>query len=273
MARFRLHRNAAVQLTEVARRGPVLLVLDDLHRADEGTLDLLSGLLTEPEPVTGPVLVVGTYRASEITPELTAALARFARIEPFRVYLGGLAEPATGELARAVLGRDLDEAAVRSIHRRSGGNPFFVRELARLLAAEGDAALERVPAGVRDVIRHRLTRLPAAAQDVLRQAAVLGRDVDPEVLATLTDGDATVLDALDRALAAGFLTEEDGELRFTHVLVRDTLYGDLSAPRRAHWHSTAGAAIERLHPDDVVALAHHFGQAGTRATAARAARY
>ncbi|MEU4680190.1 BTAD domain-containing putative transcriptional regulator [Micromonospora sp. NPDC023737] len=273
VARFRLHRAAAAQLTGVARRGPVLLVLDDLHRADEGTLDLLSALLTEPEPVTGPVLVVGTYRASEITPELTAALARLARIEPLRVYLGGLAEPATGELARAVVGRDLDEADVRAIHRRSGGNPFFVRELARLLAAEGDAALERVPAGVRDVIRHRLTRLPAAAQDVLRQAAVLGRDVDPEVLAALTDGDATLLDALDRALAAGFLTEEDGELRFTHVLVRDTLYGDLSAPRRAHWHTVAGEAIERLHPDDVVTLAHHFGRAGTRATAARAARY
>ncbi|MET7749168.1 BTAD domain-containing putative transcriptional regulator [Micromonospora sp. NPDC005367] len=273
VARFRLHRAAAAQLAGVARRGPVLLVLDDLHRADEGTLDLLSALLTEPEPVTGPVLVVGTYRASEITPELTTALARFARIEPLRVYLGGLAEPATGELARAVVGRDLDGAAVRSIHRRSGGNPFFVRELARLLAAEGDAALERVPAGVRDVIRHRLTRLPAAAQDVLRQAAVLGRDVDPEVLAMLTEGDATVLDALDRALAAGFLTEEDGELRFTHVLVRDTLYADLSAPRRAHWHTAAGAAIERLHPDDVVTLARHFGQAGTRATAARASRY
>ncbi|MER7443560.1 BTAD domain-containing putative transcriptional regulator [Micromonospora avicenniae] len=273
VARFRLHRAAAAQLAAVVRHGPVLLVLDDLHRADEGTLDLLSALFTEPEPVAGPVLVVGTYRASEITPELTAALARFARIEPLRVYLGGLAEPATGELARAVLGRDLDVAAVRSIHRRSGGNPFFVRELARLLAAEGDAALERVPAGVRDVIRHRLTRLPAATQDVLRQAAVLGRDVDPEVLAALTDGDATLLDALDRALAAGFLTEEDGELRFTHVLVRDTLYGDLSAPRRAHWHTAAGEAIERLHPDDVVTLAHHFGQAGTRATAARAARY
>ncbi|TDC38486.1 SARP family transcriptional regulator [Micromonospora sp. 15K316] len=273
VARFRLHRAAAAQLTEAARRGPVLLVLDDLHRADEGTLDLLAALLTEPEPVTGPVLLVGTYRATEITPELTTALARFARTEPLRVYLGGLAEPATGELVRAVAGRDPDGPALRSIQRRSGGNPFFVRELARLLAAEGDAALERVPAGVRDVIRHRLTRLPPAAQDVLRQAAVLGRDVDPEVLAVLAGGDATVLDALDQALAAGFLTEQDGELRFTHVLVRDTIYGDLSAPRRTRWHTAAGAAIERLRPDDVVALAHHFGEAANRATAGRAGRY
>ncbi|MFC0507791.1 AfsR/SARP family transcriptional regulator [Micromonospora costi] len=273
VARFRLHRAAAAQLGAVAGAAPVLLVLDDLHRADEGTLDLLTALLTEPDAVGGPVLVVGTYRATEITPELTAALARFARVEPLRVYLGGLAEPSTGDLARAVAGRELDGAAVRTIHRRSGGNPFFVRELARLLATEGEAALDRVPAGVRDVIRHRLTRLPAAAQDVLRQAAVLGRDVDPDVLAAFAGGDAVVLDALDRALSAGFLTEEDGALRFTHVLVRDTLYDDLSAPRRARWHAAAGEAVERLHPDDVVALAHHFSAAATRATAGRAARY
>ncbi|MER7888533.1 BTAD domain-containing putative transcriptional regulator [Micromonospora sp. NPDC094482] len=271
--RFRLHRAAAAQLAAVAGRAPVLVVLDDLHRADQGTLDLLTALFTEPAPVTGPLLLVGTYRATEITPELTGALARIARLEPLRVYLGGLTEAATRDLARALVGRDLDPSAVRLIHRRSGGNPFFVRELARLLAAEGDAALERVPAGVRDVIRHRLARLSSAAQEGLRQAAVLGRDVDPEVLAALAGGDTATLDALDDALRAGFLSEQaDGGLRFTHILVRDTLYGDLSALRRAHWHRAAGAAIERLHPDDLVALAHHFGQAG-RATAARAARY
>ncbi|MFI6261851.1 BTAD domain-containing putative transcriptional regulator [Micromonospora sp. NPDC051006] len=273
MGRFRLHRAAAAQLSAVAGRAPVLVVLDDLHRADQGTLDLLTALFTEPAPVTGPVLLVGTYRATEITPELTGALARIARLEPLRVYLGGLAEAATGDLARALVGRDLDPSAVRLIHRRSGGNPFFVRELARLLATEGDAALERVPAGVRDVIRHRLARLSPAAQEGLRQAAVLGRDVDPEVLAALASGDTATLDALDEALRAGFLSEQaDGGLRFTHILVRDTLYGDLSALRRAHWHRAAGAAIERLHPGDLVALAHHFGRAG-RATAARAARY
>jgi len=253
----------------------VLLVVDDLHRADEGTLDLLTALVGEPEPVVGPVLIVGTYRATEITPELAAALARLARTEPVRVYLGGLSEMATGELARAVAGQDLDAPAVQLIHRRSGGNPFFVRELARLLADEGVAALQKVPAGVRDVIRHRLVRLPDGAQTVLRQAAVIGRDIDPDVLAALTGDAAPVLDALDCALQAGFLTEHiaDGRLRFTHILVRDTLYGELSAPRRARWHAAIGEAIERLHPHDVTALAHHFIRAGSRATAPRAARY
>jgi len=269
VARFRLRRAAVARLATMAGRAPVLLVVDDLHRADDDTLDLLAALPAEPVRV----LIVGTYRATEIGPELTAALARFARAEPVRVYLGGLAEAATGELAGAVARQELDAATAALIHRRSGGNPFFVRELARLLAAEGGAALERIPAGVRDVIRHRLARLPEPAQTVLRQAAVLGRDVDPEVLAELAGDPAALLDALDDALRAGLLTEEAGRPRFTHILVRDTLYDDLSALRRASWHAATAEAIERLRPDDVTALAHHFGRAANRATAPRAAHY
>jgi DNA-binding SARP family transcriptional activator len=270
VARFQLRRAAVSRLAAAAGRRPVLIVVEDLHRADEGTLDLLGALLGEPDPVTGPVLIVATYRATEITPELTAALARFARTEPVRVYLGGLDEAATGELASAVARQAVD---AQLIHRRSGGNPFFVRELARLLAAEGSAALHDVPAGVRDVIRHRLAGLPDAARTVLRQAAVLGRDVDPDVLTALAGDEVPLLDALDAAQRAGFLTEDGGRLRFAHILVRDTLYGDLSALRRARWHATVAEAIERLHPHDVTALAHHFTHAASRATAPRAARY
>ncbi|MFG2108940.1 BTAD domain-containing putative transcriptional regulator [Micromonospora chersina] len=269
VARYRLHRIAGVRLRAAARRGPVLLVLDDLHRADEDTLDLLAALFTGPEPVTGPVLAVGTYRATGITPALTGALARLARTEPVRVYLGGLAEAETAHLVRAVAG-PADEDTVRVLHRRSGGNPFFARELARLLAAEGAAALDTVPAGVRDVIRHRLAQLPEPTRTVLRQAAVLGRDLDADVLAALA-GEEAMLDAVDRAAQAGFLTP-DGT-RFGHILVRDTLYTDLSAPRRARWHAAVGAALERLRPDDVTALAHHLGQAPGPDAATRAARY
>jgi hypothetical protein len=269
VARYRLRRAAVSQVAEMAGGGPVLLVADDLHRADEGTLDLLSALLAEP----GRVLIVGTYRATEITPELTAALARFARTEPVRVYLGGLSEATTGELAGLVAGAAPDAPTARLIHRRSGGNPFFVRELARLLAAEGSAALEQVPAGVRDVIRHRLARLEDPARTVLRQAAVLGRDIDPDVLAALAGDEAAMLEALDAAVREGFVTDESDPPQFTHVLVRDTLYGDLSALRRARWHAVAAEAIERLHPDAVATLAHHFTRAAGRATAPRAAHY
>ncbi|MEU4428117.1 BTAD domain-containing putative transcriptional regulator [Actinoplanes sp. NPDC024001] len=271
--RFHLHR-AVVSLVEAAAaRAPVLLVFDDLHHMDEDTLGLITALVSVPEAVRGPVLVLGTFRAAAITPLLTAALASFARTEPARFYLGGLTERATGELAHAVTGRTFDDDAVRILHRRSGGNPFFVRELARVLHTDGRAALNSVPAGVRDVIRHRLAQLPEAAQQVLRKASILGRDVDPEVLSALVDDETGLLDAVEGAVHAGFLTERAEQLRFTHILVRDTLYEDLSALRRARWHAIAGAAAERLHPHDVAVLAHHFDRAATRDTAPRAARY
>ncbi|GAB7049087.1 BTAD domain-containing putative transcriptional regulator [Catenuloplanes indicus] len=272
-ARFRLRRAMAALVEAAAGRTPVLVVLDDLHWADEGTLDLLTGLLAGPDAAGGPVLVIGTYRATEITPDLAAALARLARVEPARVHLDGLPAGATGDLAASVTGHDLAPELVTRLHRRTGGNPFFVRELARVLAAEGVDALARVPAGVRDVLRHRLARLPGPAGDLLRRAAVLGRDIDPDVLAAVSglDDDA-LLDVLDRAVEAGLLTETAGRLRFTHILVRDTLYGDLSALRRSRWHAAAGTALERLRPDDPAPLAHHFSLAGAGHTA-QAARY
>ncbi|MBQ1047388.1 AAA family ATPase [Micromonospora sp. C51] len=274
--RFHLRREAISLVDTAARKAPVLLVLDDLHRADEGTLDLLTGLFAEPAPASGPVMIVAAYRTSQVGAGLTATLARLAPREPARVYLTGLPEVATAELTRAVVGFDVDATTLRSIHHRSGGNPFFVRELARLLAAEGPQALARVPAGVRDVIRHRLTQLPEATRTLLRQAAVVGRDVDPEVLSALTgEPEPVVLDALDQAEQAGFLGAHGtaGQLRFTHILVRDTLYDDLPAARRARWHAATGEALERLHPHQTAALAHHFTAAGNQATAGRAARY
>jgi DNA-binding SARP family transcriptional activator len=239
----------------LAARAPVTLVVDDLHRADPDSLDLLAGIVAELDRLPG-VLVVGTYRTTEITPPLTAALARMAKAEPVRVHLGGLSEAATGELVHTIA-PGADPAAVRRIHRRTGGNPFFVREVARAGLAEA------IPPGVRDVIRHRLAQVPPAAQTVLRQASVLGRDLDVAVLSALAGDEATVIDALDAALAAGFL-EEHERLRFTHILVRDTLYDDLSAVRRTHWHRAAAEAIERVHPDDVTALAHHYERAGSQ---------
>ncbi|MEU8406496.1 BTAD domain-containing putative transcriptional regulator [Micromonospora sp. NPDC048842] len=273
--RFRRHRAVASLISAVADRKPVLLVLDDLHRADGDTLDLLTALLTGPQPASGPVLILGSYRATEISPELTATLARAAGLEPVREYLAGLPASATGELAGTIVGAELDPATARSIHQRSGGNPFFVRELAQLYESTGQAGLAAVPPGVRDVIRHRLAQLPAATRTVLRQAAVFGRDLDPDVLGVLAGDPTTALDAVDGALAAGFLTERepDGRLRFTHILVRDTLYADLSAPRRAAWHAAVAEVLRQREPVEPAALAYHLLRAGGPVYAAEASTY
>lgn len=271
-ARFRVHRAVVSYVDAVAGRGPLLLVLDDLHRAGEETLALLTALVTEP--VTRPVLVVGTFRTTGIPAALADLLGRAARVEPERIHLGGLPEAAVGELVRATTHREVAERTVRAIRERSGGNPFFVRELARLFDAEGDAALSAVPAGVRDVIRHRLAALPEPARTVLRKAAVIGRDVDLDLLVPLAGGEDLVLDAVDSALLLGFLVESGADRsRFAHALVRDTLYEDSSMARRARWHTVVAETLERLRPDDVDALAHHFLLAGSRSTATRAAHY
>lgn len=258
--RFQAHREI---VSYVDSLGPLLLVLDDLHRAGEETLALLAALIAEP--MIGPVLVVGTFRTSELSPGLTDLLARAARLEPVRIYLGGLAREDAGELVRRIARREASEDVIRTIHERSGGNPFFVRELARLFDAEGDVSA--VPAGVRDVIRQRLNALPMPARTVLRQAAVIGREFDLDLLIPLAGNEDLVLDTVDAALHLGFLVE-DGPTRFAHVLVRDTLYEEVSQARRARWHATIGDTLEQLRPDDVDALAHHFLLAGNRSAAA-----
>ncbi|MEU7893255.1 BTAD domain-containing putative transcriptional regulator [Nonomuraea sp. NPDC049152] len=271
-ARFLVHRAVMSYLGGVAGRGPLLLVLDDLHRSGEETLALLTTLVTEP--VAQPMLIVGTFRTTEISSGLAELLGRAARAEPARVYLGGLPETAVADLVRATAHRDVAEDTVRVIHERSGGNPFFVRELARLFDTEGGTALSAVPAGVRDVIRHRLAALPEATRTVLRQAAVIGRDVDLDLLIPLAGDEDLVLDTVDSALLMGFLVEcGPDRSRFAHALVRDTLYEEVSMARRARWHATVAETVERLRPADVATLAHHFLLADSRSAAARAARY
>nr|WP_268257256.1 AAA family ATPase [Streptomyces longispororuber] len=256
---------------------PLLLVLDDLHGADEESLDVLAALATAGP--ARPVLLVGAYRDTEVPPQLAEFLARAARAEPVRVPVRGLAEGAVAELLAAVAGRGADPATARAVCRRSGGNPFFVRELARLHAEGGTAALSRVPTGVRDLVCARLGALGQETRTVLRLAAVVGEEADLDVLGAVTGDEETVLDAVDAATAAGFLVEpEEGEraaerVRFAHALVHETVYEDLSRPRRARLHTAVAEALEQLRPDAVEAVAHHYVRAATRATAARALAY
>ncbi|MEV0389736.1 BTAD domain-containing putative transcriptional regulator [Nonomuraea sp. NPDC050643] len=271
-ARFRRHRRIVAHLAEVAAKGPVLLVLDDLHWADEETLALLTTLATDLG--AAPVLVVGTYRSTEISGGLAEALGRVARAEPVRLYLGGLAAPEVRELVRGVTGREVGEGDARAIHARSGGNPFFARELARVWESEGEAALHTVPAGVRDVIRHRLGGLSETARAHLRQAAILGQEVDLEVLIALAGDEEAALDSVESALLAGFLVELDADrLRFAHALVHETLYDDIPRARRARRHAVVAELLERMRPGDVEAIAHHCLRAEGRAGAARTAHY
>ncbi len=205
--RFRLHRAIGARLREAASRRPLLVVLDDLHRADDETLALLVDVL--PELADAPLLVLGTYRSAEVTEPLAAALAALARHEPLRLDLAGLDDSDASELVRRVAAAELAPEVVDAIVARTDGNPFYVRESARLAGAGGDIG-ETVPEGVRDVIGRRVARLPASAHSLLRLAAVQGREVDVDVLLDVSDLDEEeALDGLDSALVAGLVEEPE----------------------------------------------------------------
>jgi Bacterial transcriptional activator domain/AAA ATPase domain len=271
-ARFRLHRAVAGYLEEVSRTAPLLVMLDDLHRADGETLAILADLTADL--AAARVLVLATYRPAEASEQLSGCLAALASREPTRITLRGLDAAAAGELIQATCTRPVDEQTARVIAERTGGNPFFIRETARLLDSEGAlAATTEVAAGVREVLQRRIARLPATAQTILRQASVIGTEIDVDVLGDVADtGEHVLLDAIEAGLLTGLVTEPGpGRIRFAHALVHDTLYDGLSRLRRSRLHARAAEAIERHNPGEVAALAYHFAEAGTDPI--KAARY
>lgn len=251
---------------------PLLVVLDDVHRAGEQTLEILRYAATEL--ADRPVLVLAAFRPTEAGAALAATWAALAGPRAGQLDLGGLAEPEVGRLIRDRVGAAVAPDVVRLIAARTGGNPLFVGETARLIATEGiAAATELVPTGVGNVLRRRLAGLPASAQAVLRTAAVLGVEIDTEVLLALDpSGAEATLDGLEAAVRAGLLTELDhGVVRFSHVLVRDIIYQDLPRLRRTRLHARVLDTLERSRPGDLAALAHHALAAATPATARQAA--
>ncbi|MFD4599563.1 BTAD domain-containing putative transcriptional regulator [Streptomyces sp. NPDC058464] len=271
--RFRMHRAFAAWLRDAASRAPLAVLLEDLHRADAETLALVEAAAA----VTGvPLLTVAGYRPTEVDEHLLKTLAQLAPAAPHRIALGGLTPEDTATLVDAVCGEPVDPATVAALAERTGGNPFYVLESARLLADEGAlVAVSEVPQGVRDVLRRRLALLPAAARSVVQLTAVLGLEAEVALLVDAAEADEEqVLEGLDAALAAGLLAEPGpGRVRFVHALVRDTVYADLSGARRSRLHAGVARLLRHHHPAELAALAHHFARSGSAADAPLAVDY
>jgi hypothetical protein len=246
-------------LDELAEERPLVIVLDDLQWADESSLALLDFAARAPHQ--SGVCLIGAYRHDELgpstRPQLNALLSR-----SHHVQVPGIDADAVHALVERILGEPADRATTDAIHQRTGGHPFFVREVALLTARAGEG-VEHVPPAVRDLIERRMGRLPAASRDVLRAAAVAGTDLRPDVVAhalstSVLSVDAAVRDAVD----AGVLTAADGGLRFTHDLLRETVLDAIPAPERVALHRAIGAALEeRAARAEAVApaeLARHF---------------
>ena len=273
-ARFRLFDSVSRFLKNAAAARPLLLVLDDLHAADEPSLLLLRFLTGE---LSGSrILVVGTYRDVDPTVRdpLASTLAELVREQAtHRIELGGLTEADVAGYIELSAGRTPPAELVATIHGETEGNPLFVGEVVRLLAPEGRLPDIDVPAlwtlgipqGVREVIGRRLRRLSADCTRVLTLAAVLGREFALDALERLTDlREDELFDVLDEALTARVLSSVPGvhdRLRFAHALIRETLYDALTTPRRVQLHRRAGQALEALYAQNpephLAELAHH----------------
>ncbi|MDQ6725901.1 MAG: AAA family ATPase, partial [Actinomycetota bacterium] len=295
--RYRLFEVVSGLLTVAAAKSPVVLVLDDLHWAAAPTLLLLRYLLRATAAASTSLVVVGTYRHTEIGPDhpLLATLAQLRRetagVE--RILLEGLDEEGVAALVD-VAGGPIDgkDALARAVHAHTAGNPFFVGELLRHLVETGgryrrqgrwsyyeDTEGLGVPDGVREVVARRLARLSPSSNRTLVMAAVVGSEFEVDLLDRVVESSDTgsALDGVEEAAAAHLVVEvSSGQYRFAHALVRDTIYSGLSATRSARLHRHVGEAIELL-PGATQArpgeLAHHFAAAATAGGAAKAADY
>jgi hypothetical protein len=273
--RFALFDAVGAYLAATAAATPVVLVLDDLHAADEGSLLLLTFVARQLRGAR--LLIVATQRdvAASPSPAVVNLLAGVAR-EGARLPLRGLRPKEVAQLIEARAGVVPSEDLLRSIQRITAGNPFFVDEIVRLLAAEGRlqpghrTPLEiPLPDTVRDAIGKRLAPLDDGTRALLEVAAVAGVEFSVPLLAEAREqARADVVERLERAERLGLIEESSGAARtyvFAHALIRETLYRDLSGTERMAHHRALAEALERLHEanldEHLSALAFHYMEA------------
>lgn len=289
-ARFRLFDSIAGFWQRAAALEPLLLIFDDLHRADVPSLRLLEFVMAETG--SSRLMVLGTYRDAEIVRQhpLSDTLAqfhRYARVQ--RLALHGFS---AGESARFVAAAGVDSPDLAAaLHEQSEGHPLFLIELTREMlrqrasttktAAGAARSGRRVPKGLREIIGARLNRLTPSCVQVLQNAAVIGREFGLELLGCLLD-DMTPQQchaAIEEARMAGLIDEpaHAGGCQFSHALVRDTLFDELPAHLRALVHQRIAAAIEARYQDDLApwysALAYHWHVAGPAGDVAKTVKY
>lgn len=280
--RGRLLEALARALLSLGRKGPHLIVLEDIHWMDTASVEALQVLL--PRLPNSRLLVVATFRPEELAdrPHSERCLAALEATRlPQRLELAPFSEEETQALVQRIL--DLARPAPRFSHRlytATAGNPFFLGEMLQTLVEEGllyrdeeglwhtpwdratqDYAELPVPQSVAQSIGRRLARLEPAVRDLLDSAAVIGHQVAFDLwLATSQRGEQALLTAAEVLVRRGLLADAEDYVgyRFAHDLIRQVVYASLSPVRRRLRHRRVAEALEPLDPHAVEALARHF---------------
>ncbi len=271
-SRFRFFEAVTGFLLGISRSRPLVLVLDDLHWADSSSIELLRFLSRQ---VAGaPLLLVGAYRQeeAEARDNLRRAVAELDEVSHReRISLAGLDRAAIASYVELSAGAPAAPELIEEIEEQTGGNPFFVGEVVRLIATEGGMTPSKrgergIPHGVRDAVARRIERLSDAATETLEVAAVVGREFEPELLEEVLD--RSVSEELETARAARII-EPGGRagdrFLFSHAVFREALYDALAPARRRELHRAAGLALESgsgADAENLPALARHFAEAG-----------
>jgi len=297
--RWRLFTSVLAFIRRAGAGRPILLVIEDLHDADRGTLDLLVYLAHNLAGT--PLLVVCTYRDVDVdrTHPLSGTLGELRRVGRVgRLHLVGLPADDIQRLLASASRQPIRRPVAELVHRRTDGNPLFAHEILRFLLAEriewpvaagrggaaaDDTLLGHIPEGLRDIVGKRLSRLTDSANQLLSAASVIGREFQLEVLRrVLARPDEQIEAALEKATAASIVEERfvvgaAVTYRFAHAFFRQTLYEEILAPRRIRLHQSIARAIEDVYAstldEHASELAEHYAFSSDAADLTRAVGY
>ncbi|WP_238419740.1 BTAD domain-containing putative transcriptional regulator [Gordonia sp. 'Campus'] len=264
-ARFQFYDQAADLLDGVAATSKLIIVLDDLQWADGASLELFAHMASRRTP---GVTFFASLRSPSSRPVVASTLATLARLpEHRRIHVGPLTGDDISELIRRETQQWPEVSTVSSIERRTGGNAFFVRELARILADRGSIAGSAVPSGVRDVVRQRLVGLRPETTELLELASLIGTRVDLVLLASAAGRPVDeALDLLEPAGTAGVIRlgpDDPFGFGFSHDIIREAIAGGVAAMRARRLHlAIADALAGNSSPHAVTRVARHLWSAG-----------
>jgi tetratricopeptide (TPR) repeat protein len=295
--RYRLMQAVTGFLSNAAAVQPMIVVLEDLHDADKGTLEMLTHV--SRNLAGARLLIVGTYRDVEVdrSHPLSAALAELRRVSTYgRVLLRGLNADEVRRMLESITRESVPWGLAEAVHRQTEGNPLFVQEVIRYLVEEGlitrkeggwrptrDTPLEMsIPEGLRDVIGKRLSLLSPECNQLLAVASVIGREFALETLKAVAGINEDVfVNALKDAVRLSILEERSQmglvRYRFTHAFFRQTLYEEMIAPQRLKLHQQVARSLETLYAKRLeghaTELAEHFSHSTDSADLKKAIEY